>query len=112
MPKPRLAELYISLHSGLAAMRDAELGAELDYPGYRRVRVERGTDGRWPERAFLIFAEGTAGVEVVARFFGLSRTPTDQVSYYDEIYPNIHIADRVVPQLILAMRGIAESWMQ
>jgi hypothetical protein len=95
--------LYISLHDQVPGERDVRPGPELSYPGYRRMRVDRGRDGQWPERVTVAFPSGTT--PCVACFFGISHSETGLVLWLSEIHPHIHIDRSVVPQLILNQLG-------
>lgn len=103
-PRP-LAALYISLHTRLAGERSAQLGDELNYPGYRRQRVDRCADGRWPERVTLDFAKGAIDTDVEAWFFGVSHSESGEVLWIDEIHPRIYIDRQIVPQLTITGIG-------
>ncbi len=108
-PGPVLTEvesLYISLHDQPTGERNAQPGPELSYPGYRRIRVDRRSEGRWPERLTIEFPHGTASCW--ARFFGISHSETGTVLWFDEIHPHIYIDDVVTPQLILNSLGRIE----
>jgi hypothetical protein len=105
-PAP-VQSLYISLHDRLAGEHDLWLGPELSYPGYRRMRVIRGADGRWPEEVVLDFPQDTHDAHW-AQIFGISHSETGKPLYYDEIYPRgFPISKDVTLILTLPIRGIA-----
>ncbi len=98
--------LYISLHDWLLGDR-VELGPELSYPGYRRQRVERGADGKWPAQITLEFPIGTA--ICWARAFGVSHREDGDVLFWHEVRPHIYIDPVVIPRLYLS--GLVDPTM-
>lgn len=101
-----ISSLFISLHARIAGERDLRMGSELNYPEYRRKRVDRGTNGQWPEQVRLDFAQGTTIECVEAWYFGISHSETGELLYSDLIHPRIAIAVGVTPILMLPIRAI------
>lgn len=93
------SSFYVSLHVEIPGDLGVRPGPETRWNGYRRQRVDRGPDGRWPDEIRIEFAPATA--HTIAKFIGICTSESGPALNFVEFSPSIFLVERVPPVMIL-----------